>query len=89
VRNERFDRVALEATHGKTRGRGLWVGARTRGERERAVRVFRDINGAEYVRHPNTVLVDRHGGGDTTGDDDLLRRHWVVVCSDRGGAPGR
>jgi hypothetical protein len=77
----------LEATNnGKTRGRGLGAGARRGGERERADRVFRDIHGAEFNRHPNTVLVDRHDGRDTTGDDDLLRRHWLVVCADRRGA---
>jgi hypothetical protein len=68
----------------------LGTGARRGGERERSDdRVFRDIHGAEYVRHPNTVLVDRHGGGNTTGDDDVLRRHWSVVCSDRRSAAER
>jgi hypothetical protein len=65
------------------------VGSRHRGERERTVRVFRDIHGAEFIGNPTTVLVDRHGGGNATGDDDVLRRHWIVVCADRGGAPGR
>jgi hypothetical protein len=75
----------LEATNnGKTRSRGLGTGARRGGERERSdIRVFRDIHGAEFHRHPTTVLVDRHGGGNATGDDDLLRRHWSVVCADR------
>ena len=87
VPNDRFDRDdVLEATNnGKTRSRGLCDGARRGGERSRTVRVFRDIHGAEYDRHPDSVLVDRHGGGDATGDDDVLRRHWSVVCADRRG----
>ena len=48
-----------------------------------AERVFRDIHGAEHHRHPTTVLVDPRGGGDPTRDDDVLRRHWCVVCADR------
>src|SRR5436189_1997402 len=85
VRNERARLDdALEATNnGKTRSRGLCDGARPGGRRPRTVRVFRDIHGAEFEHYPNTVLVDRHGGGDATGDDDLLRRHWAVVCADR------
>ena len=59
-----------------------------RGGRERADRVFRDIHGAESRRHPDPVL-GRSRGGDATGDDDLLRRHWAVVCSDRRGARAR
>ena len=59
------------------------TGARRGGERERADRVFRDIHGAEFHRHPNIVLVDQHARGDATGDDDVLRRHWAVVCADR------
>jgi hypothetical protein len=54
------------------------------GERERSDdRVFRDIHGAEYTRHPDTVLIDRSAGGISPGDDDVLRRHWAVVCADR------
>jgi len=76
--------TTLEATNnGKTRSRGVCAGARSGGERTRADRVFRDIHGAEFNDYPNTVLVDRDGGGNTTGDDDVLRRHWVVVCADR------
>jgi hypothetical protein len=66
----------------------VWVLA-LGGERERAVRVFRDIHGAEYNRHPNTVLVDRHDRRHETGDDDLLRRHWIVVCADGRGPAER
>ena len=58
-------------------------------ERERSDRVFRDIHGAESAWHPNIVLVDADGGGDATGDDDVLRRHWAVVCADRRGARAR
>jgi hypothetical protein len=87
----------LEATNnGKTRSRGLGTGVRRGGDGQRAVRFFRDIHGAESDRHPNTVLVgnsvdttsddgDRH----STGDDDLLRRHWSVVCTDRRSAAQR
>ena len=78
---------ALEATNnGKTRSRGLDADVRPGGDRQCTVRVFRDIHGAEYSRYPNTILVDRNGGRDATGDDDVLRRHWVVVCADRRGA---
>jgi hypothetical protein len=59
------------------------VGAGRGGERERTERVFRDIHGAEYNRHPDFVLVD---GRNAAGDDDVQRRHWAVVCADRRGA---
>jgi hypothetical protein len=75
---------ALEATNnGKTRSRGLGTGARRGGERERAVeRVFRDIHGTEFDRHPDYVFID-HDRGHATGDDHVLRRHWAVVCAHR------
>jgi hypothetical protein len=77
-------RSTLEATHnGKTRSRGLHDDADACGERQRADRVFRDIHGAEHRHCSTTVIVDRHGSGNAAGDDDVLRRHWVVVCSDR------
>ena len=62
------------------------AGARRSGERERSDRVFRDIHGAEYHRHPDIVLVDRRAGGNrpatTTffGDTGL----WFVPT---GGGP--
>ena len=33
------------------------------------------------------ILVDAPGGSarDATGDDDVQRRHWTVVCADRRG----
>src|SRR2546427_13222468 len=75
---------ALEATNnGKTRSYGLGPGARRGGERERSdERVFKDIHGAEFDRHPDYVLIDSHGRRNATGDDDVLRRHWAVVCAD-------
>ena len=36
---------------------------------------------------PGSMSVD--SSGDAAGDDDVLRRHWVVVCADRGGAARR
>jgi hypothetical protein len=88
VRTDRTARSGdMEATdNGKTRGRRVDAGARRGCERERSERGFRDIHGTEYFRHPNTVLVDSHHRRDTTGDDDVLRRHWIVVCADRGGS---
>jgi hypothetical protein len=82
VPNDRFDRAnVLEATNnGKTRSRDVCVGAGRGGERERTERVFRDIHGAEYNRHPDFVLVD---GRNAAGHDDIQRRHWAVVCADR------
>src|SRR5579862_7732137 len=91
VLTDPFRRSTMEATNnGKTRGRGLGPGAARRsGERQRAVRLFRDINGAEYKCPPTTVLVEYDGRRDATGDDDVLRRHWTVVCADRRGAAER
>ncbi|MGH7485092.1 MAG: hypothetical protein ACREMY_05720, partial [bacterium] len=63
-------RSTLEATeHGKTRSGGLHDGAGPCGQRTRADRVFRDIHGAEHRHYSNTVLIDRHGGGNAAGDD--------------------
>jgi hypothetical protein len=76
-------RSILEATHnGKTRSRGVRAGLLDSGDRSRTDRVFRDIHGTDHPCNDRTVLFDRHGG-DAAGDDDVLRRHWVVVCSDR------
>src|SRR6266550_3705377 len=84
--------TTMEATNGKTRGRGLGPGndaARRGSERQSAVRLFRDIHGAEYKRQPTTVLVECHDRRNAPGDDDVLRRHWTVVCADRRGAAER
>jgi hypothetical protein len=80
--------ATTEATnHGKTRSGGLGSRARDRGERECAVRAFRDIHGTEFQHLPDTVVVDVHR--DAAGHDDVLRRHWLVVCADRRGVAGR
>src|SRR5262245_63852984 len=80
----------LEATyHGKTRSGDLGTRVRRRDERECAVRAFRDIHGAEFEHHPTTLVLDGHDNRNPTGDDHLLRRHWIVVCSDRRSAAGR
>src|SRR5438034_11215543 len=94
VRTDPFRRpTTMEATNNvKTRGRGLGPGdgaARRGSDRQRTVRLFRDIHGAEFQRHPTTVLVECNGRRDATGDDDVLRRHWTVVCTDRRGAAER
>src|SRR4249920_2661920 len=72
-------------TYGKTRSGGLGSRARGNSDRAGAVRAFRDIRGTEYHHHPNTVVLDRNA----SGDDHVLRRHWLVVCADRGGPAGR
>ena len=60
-----------------------WYCSQQQYQRERSDRVFRDIHGAESAWHPNIVASTPTETGDTTGDDDVLRRHWVVVCADR------
>jgi len=75
--------TSVEATHAKTRSRGL-APDRVDGERcGRAVRFFRDQHGTEFVWNSNIVSV--HDEGDAAGDDHVQRRHWTVVCADRGG----
>jgi hypothetical protein len=55
--------------------------------RECADRFFRDIHGTESLQ-PTIVIDDaRHDRRHAPGDDDVLWRHWAVVCADRGG-PG-
>src|SRR5204863_1776724 len=92
VRTERDARsmaATLEAANnGRTGSHGLSAGARGSGERPRTNRVFKDIHGAES-HHPNTVIIDRDLGGNTAGDDNVLRRHWVVVCTHRRSAAPR
>src|SRR5436309_930825 len=83
-------RSTLEATNNaKTRSRGLGSGVDDRSQRERSDRVFKDVHGTEYSGHSTATLVKRDGRRHATGDDDLLRRHWFVVCADRRGAGSR
>ena len=86
-----FDRAIREATNnGKTRSRGLGSDAARSNYGSRSDRFFRDIHGTESVWHPNIVVcdvVDRHR--DPSRDDNVLRRHWVVVCADRRGTSTR
>ena len=79
---------AINDGNTRSRGPGTHASGALRGNRERTDRVFRDIHWAEFM-HPIIVLVDSHGGLDATGHDDLPRRHWSVVCSDRRGARPR
>jgi len=79
-----------EATHGKTRRRGLDSDAVHGDRRERSVRFFRDQHGAEFLWSSHTVPIrDVEHGRHTPGDDHLFRRHWTVVCADRRGVAGR
>jgi hypothetical protein len=82
--------TTLEATHGKTRSRGLDSGAVHGDRRERSVRFFRDQHGTEFLWNSHTVPVRivEHGHH-TSGDHDVFRRHWTVVCADRGDPAGR
>src|SRR5262245_46681005 len=85
-----LDRVTREATNnGKTRSRGLGPVTARSSAGGRSDRFFRDIHGTESVWHPNIVACDVDGYRDTSGHDDVLRRHWVVVCADRRGTPTR
>jgi len=80
----------MEATNnGKTRSGGLGTRVRRSDERECAVRAFRDIHGAEFRNCPSTIVLDGLDDRHATGDDDVLRRHWVVVCADRRSPAGR
>jgi len=80
--------TSVEATHAKTRSRGL-APDHVDGERcGRAVRLFRDQHGAEFIWNSNTVSV-YDDQGHTPGDDHVQRRHWTVVCADRRGAAVR
>ena len=76
--------TAHEWTADEARNAGRKGGQVSRGgQRERSDRVFRDIHGNEHTDSSHAVLVDGHGRRHATGDHDLLRRHWIVVCSDR------
>jgi len=89
VRSDGVRPTTLEATNnGKTRSRGLGVRISRSGERERTIRLYRDVHGAEYDYRPTTVHIADTYHGDAAGDDDVLRRHWTVVCADRRGAAG-
>ena len=78
--------TADEARNAGRKGGQVSRGGRGRlirgGERPRPERFFRDVHGTEFHRQPNVVV---HGGGNATGDDDVQRRHWTVVCADRRG----
>ena len=72
--------------HGKTRSRGL--GARAgHAAGASAQNGSSATSTAQNQRRPKHRRRLRRG--DPTRDDDLLRRHWTVVCADRRGARPR
>ena len=57
--------------------------------RECADRFFRDIHGTESL-HPTIVIDDANTTADTRpATTTFYRRHWAVVCADRGGPGAR